>query len=256
MRYRCTLVFVALIATACGNPDRLLRPTDPKKDVGEECVDSGPILPGCFAESESVDTPNDIAQFEGPADGSEQLWTGSSDYSTLIGPFYCPSSIPSAVVTKIITRTSDIARFRVEGLTKIRDLPEVNGSPEAEYRIPGLHYVSTDGAWEFHGGTVKARCQIVITRTLFFVRASVGVVTLYNFEGDVYRTADNGSGGGSNRGWAYEDDDGTITGVGAIWGSDGSDPTIVVTTWAGRHYCWEGWDVWINGEQVCSASGG
>jgi hypothetical protein len=82
-------------------------------------------------------------------------------------------------------------------------------------------------------------------------KITFGPVTWYDYVGDVQLASGDGTGQGSNRGWAYED---TKTSVITGQNEGDEDPTLVITIWTNSGGCTPGWEVIINGVQMCNAN--
>ncbi|MEP6732315.1 MAG: hypothetical protein ABJE10_16840 [bacterium] len=83
----------------------------------------------------------------------------------------------------------------------------------------------------------------------------VGLVTWYNYTGEVFRRSPTGSGGPSDRGWAYYDGaTGTTSGQDGEAGG-GSAAQSVVDRFLSTGACTVGWEVWVDGDQRCKADG-
>jgi len=253
MRSLPAVVVAGLLVAACQADQSVSPRSHPtgKPLFVTGCTDTAPTAPGCPVLFSSSELTDNMADEVGMASGTEPLWTGQTDVSSL-GPYTCPDQINLARNKVYIPEYSEDATFLVTNLNKVsNDGFSSDGSPLATYAV-GTNRTFTSaiplGKYTMKGGYMKARCKVVTVRSGAGFRVLLGPVTWYDYvQGEVDLADNDASGGSSTRGWA-DDESGNVTGVG-----DGGAQQVVDAYFGGL--CTVGWEVWVDGVEKCDAVG-
>ena len=113
---------------------------------------------------------------------------------------------------------------------------------------------SIDRRYRAYPGAILVKSYTRLTVSAYGKRLYVVQVSFQKYTGEVYRVfdapPDEGGGGGAMEGWAYRDIPNAINRAMPDLG-EGDAAAGQYITGGG---CRAGWDIWVNGEQVCYAS--
>lgn len=250
MRYaRLVTAMVSFTMAACmdeqGLTENTLGPDKPRANHMETQLEP----------HEDVDWSTYMATGGGTADATDPLWSGQLFGTAADSPSdaYCPMGVPFPEYQVRLTNGT-VVTFQMAGTAiYMHDVPSPNPSYRAaRYSLPpGAHSVSIDGIYEAWNGTLYGVCRVWRKQILGKI-VEGGFVDWFKFDGEVWTRDNPDSGGnGGGRGWAYSKD-GTQNG-------DGTSGTINDWQTALNNYlttgtCTQGWEVWVDGVQVCSAT--
>jgi len=189
----------------------------------------------------------------GSVQGSFPIWTGET-VDPAPEQADCPASYPRPEFTVILVDNGERVLFRsFTTAFYMNDVP----SPEppfraAQYRFPEfVHSYGQSEAYgklEAIGGTLQAVCKVVRLQ-IGNTTVETGLMKPFRFDGRVAisddTTGGGGGGGGDSRGWAYSDETGFQNGEGSGSWFEALDRYLRAGV------CTAGWEVWVNGRQVC-----
>lgn len=222
-------LLLALSSGSCSDGGNLLMPPD--RPAYSEIVEWYDVSGG-----------SDQAHKE-DVSGSFPEWRGEDPtYQSLDGAVYaCPAISTGVVMLDTTTDTYIIAGV----LVKVYDLPKGPKYPRARYRVPDTEHYNWARNRYIFGGYLDVDC-IGWYVTLGPVRLWVGYLEPFGY---------SGTSGVSNKapatagGWAYKDSNttnGNSTDPEASW-QQALDSYLTSGT------CTPGWDIWVDGTQVCAA---
>ena len=99
------------------------------------------------------------------------------------------------------------------------------------------------------GGSLLVKSRTILTVTIRGTQVWLVYTSVQKYFGEVYRVFDAPplSGGASQNGWAYRDVPNAINRA----MPDPAEGDAAVGQWITGGGCRAGWDIWVNGQQVC-----
>ncbi|HEY0023128.1 MAG TPA: hypothetical protein VGB24_09460 [Longimicrobium sp.] len=180
-----------------------------------------------------------------PAVGTDSVYnenppeTGTSWYDS--GPYFCPMYVDDPHFEW------KGHHFQIDGRAdRVQLLPSNIGVPKGRYRLPPGPWISDDEQMRIWSGFIDGTCWVREELVAGFLRAHVGYIGWYRFQGTSEDLALWGGGQGEAK-----------DGVWVSYGGEGSgsylDPEAarVLERYMNEGVCTPGWMIFVNGAQVC-----
>ena len=257
---RSTTIGVVALLCACQELDSPMAPPTQARKDGGICADSRPQMDGTAGDEVCVrftffEERQDFASKTDLPLATNLVWSGQSFDTYDQSLAECLPKILGVQFKLYIIEYGEYATFDVPGqLEKVSDDGfTVFGLPKASYALPpNMEIVSSTpaGKYSVRGGLLRGVCLDFRMRTLLGgVPIGGGWHRWYDYTGAAFMGPGQGSGGGGGRGWIWKNnEDGYTSGAGAGW-------QTAFNNYMSGQGCTRGWEIWIDGHQVCDSFG-